>query len=177
MSKASKIFTGVVASAVGITGIAAAQAQEEGAQRKEQRRPGCEGKAKFMAPRLVHSEAKVAAGEGFALTTVDQGRVESANDEQVSMKRRDGEVVTIRRTEDTRVCRDGKEAKLSDLKPGDFVGAVQVEKDGERKVRGIRAYSEEYAEQHANERRQKKEGRRGPGGDTKQSDSREKRAS
>ena len=182
MSKASKIVTGVVATAVGITGIAAAQAQEGGREPKEQRRPGCEGKAKFMAPRLVHSETKRVADEGFAIVTVDQGRVESSNDEQVSIKRQDGEVVTVRRTEDTKVCRDGKEAKLSDLEPGDFVGAVQVEKDGERKVRGIRAYSEEYAQQHANDRREKREGRRGrngrgPGGDPQQGGSREQEAS
>jgi len=93
--------------------------------------------------RVVHGETKIQVDGGFATMTVDRGVVTAvdATAKTVSIKRADGETVSVTASDATKVCRDGKKATLADVKTGDHAGIMQGDKDGTHLVRAIRASS------------------------------------
>ncbi|MGH2703715.1 MAG: hypothetical protein ACRDJ4_01050 [Actinomycetota bacterium] len=102
--------------------------------------------------RVVHAEAKVQAREGFATMIIDRGEITSVDGDRVTIKRADGETVTVRAGEQTRVCRNGEAAQVSDLKKGDRAAILQGRRDGESIVRGIRAFAPDYSPPAGQER-------------------------
>jgi hypothetical protein len=93
---------------------------------------------------LVHSESKVQVDGGFALVIVDRGEVTAVSGRTVTIKRADGESVSATAGDDTKVRRNGEDAQVSTLKAGDRGEIVQVERDGARTVRAIRAFSKDF---------------------------------
>lgn len=133
---------------------APAQQQDDGTQRLRQRAPGerCGGRTgrdhgrgrrggRGAGRRLVHGEMKVEAREGFATAVVDAGEIVTLDDDasRVEIRRADGETVTATAGDDTRVCRDGRAVEFAALEVGDLAKIVEVTRDGETVVRGIRA--------------------------------------
>jgi len=157
-----------VAVAIGLVFVAApAEASHPGkqegtrqgkAQRSEHRmdrrakmaKDGCGGRPKAgakhgrkdaKAKRLVHSEAIVQAEDGFVTHLTDRGKVTSVKGNTVTIERADGKSVNATASEDTRVCRDGKAAKVSDLKTSDQAGIIQLQKGGATTVKAVMAHS------------------------------------
>lgn len=98
-------------------------------------------KDRRKAHRVVHSETKVQTDDGFALVIRDHGEITAVDGSRVTIKRLDGETVTVAAGEDTRIRRNGEQATVSDLKPGDRAAIVQIDRGGARVVRAIRAFS------------------------------------
>lgn len=129
------------------------QKSEGRAHKAEGRKDGCgnhlrkgdrKHSGKKQRPhRLVHSEAIVQAKEGFATHITDHGKVTSIKASTITIERADGKSVSATTSDQTRICRDGKAAKLSDLKAGDQAGVIQIQKDSTTKVKAVRASSEE----------------------------------
>jgi Cu/Ag efflux protein CusF len=141
-------FFGAVALAGAAFGQAGGDQGEQkarGAERARANACGPHGKA-HLGGRLVHSDAKVQVPDGFATITVDRGEITAVDPsaKTVTIKRADGETVTGTASDQTKVCRNGEPAQLSDLKVGDRAGIVQVANGDRRGVRGIRAFSPDY---------------------------------
>ena len=114
-------------------------------QRAERRCGRLDGR---RAQRLVHSEAKVKAPEGFANITVDQGTITAIDGKKVTIKRQDGETVSATATDETKVCKDGKPSTVGALKTGDHARFVQVRSErftGLRKIAAVTPGSESSA--------------------------------
>jgi hypothetical protein len=89
----------------------------------------------------VHSESKVAVKGGYAVVVVDLGTITAVDGSSVTISRADGESVTATASDQTKVCKDGKKVGVDQLQAGDLAGITQVTKDGEHRVRAIRAHS------------------------------------
>lgn len=158
------LAVGVAATAFGQTGGSAPAgdpnaerpaAVQESARPDRPERPVCgrpgtrrgQDQRRRVARRLVHSETKVQTREGFATIIADRGTIASVDVDAktVTIKRADDQTVTVTASDETRICKDGKPATLSDLKSGDLAGIVQGEKDGTRVVRRIAAHSPDTA--------------------------------
>jgi hypothetical protein len=114
-------------------------------QRRDERR--CDGRTSRRARRLVHSDAKVKAPNGFALVTIDQGEITSIDHsaKKLTIKRLDGESVTATAVDETKVCKDGNPSAFDSLKVGDHARLVQVRSErftGLRRVSAITPGSE-----------------------------------
>jgi Cu/Ag efflux protein CusF len=149
----------VAASAIAQTGTPSPTATPQKPAAREGMRPqrlcGHPGKALGIRERfgrVVHAEAKVQLQEGFATMITDRGEITAVDGDRVTIKRADGESVSVRTGERTRVCRNGEPAQVSDLKKGDRAAIFQSRRDGETVVRGIRAFSPDYAPPAGQER-------------------------
>jgi hypothetical protein len=140
-------FVGVVAlaaTAFAQTGTPSPGERQQRKPRANAQRSEC-GKAgpgaARAARRMVHSEAKVQVKGGFAVVVLDVGTITEVNGSSVTIKRADGQSVTAAASDQTKVCKDGKKVALDQLAAGDRAGMTQVTKDGEQRVRAIRAHS------------------------------------
>lgn len=93
------------------------------------------------AERLVHSEAKVKAPNGFANLTADQGTITSIDGNKITIKRLDGESVSATATDQTKVCKDGKPSTVGALKTGDHARLMSVRSERFTGLRRIAAVS------------------------------------
>ena len=130
-------FVGVVAMAAAAFGQAGGEpdsgsGDEKRADRAAAARDGdkCGGPDRIgRRPfRVVHSESKVKTPEGFALITVDQGKVTAVDhsDKKITIERADGEKVTAAAVDETNICKDGKKAAFDSIKVGDLARLVSV---------------------------------------------------
>ncbi|GAC1426457.1 MAG: hypothetical protein NVSMB57_17310 [Actinomycetota bacterium] len=100
--------------------------------------------------RLVHSETKVQTPDGtFTVLTADAGTATAINGSTVTIKRLDDQSVSATATDATKVRRNGKEAKVSDIKAGDMVFILRAETNGTTTVRAIKACSKEAMDSHS----------------------------
>ncbi|MGH2794756.1 MAG: hypothetical protein ACRDKG_10680 [Actinomycetota bacterium] len=130
-------FVGVVAMAAAAFGQAGSDSGS-GDEKQADRRAaaardgdGCGGpgdRAGRRPFRLVHSESKVKTPEGFALLTVDQGKVTAVDhsDKKITIERADGEKVTATAVDETNICKDGKKAAFDSIKVGDLARLMSV---------------------------------------------------
>lgn len=150
--------TVIVAGIVGALALAATafgQAPTQpppGAEREKTRpkacgRPGVQHLRGWA--RLVHSETKVQVKEGFALLIADRGTIADVDSSarKVTIERADGEKLTVVAGERTQICRNGEPATVDQLQTGDRAGILQMERDGERVVKAIRAFSADLVPQ------------------------------
>jgi hypothetical protein len=107
-------------------------AAERRARRDERR---CPPPAAGRRLRLVHRESKQQVRDGFAVATVDQGRITKIAGRTVTIERLDGESVSATATGDTKVCKDGEPSTFDALKVGDLARLIQVRSP---KVNGLR---------------------------------------
>jgi hypothetical protein len=117
----------------------------ERAERRDERR--CDRPGGRRARRLVHSDAKVKAPEGFATVTVDQGEITSIDHaaKKLTVKRLDGESVTVAAADETSVCKDGRPSSFDALKVGDHARLLQIRSErftGLRRVWAVTPGSE-----------------------------------
>jgi hypothetical protein len=101
------------------------------------------------ARRMVHSETKFKASEGFGVRTVDQGEITAIDDsaKKITIKRLDGETVSAIATKDTGVCKDGKVSSFDALEKGDVVRLISIRSAAFTGLRKIRAMTPGSAEQ------------------------------
>ena len=80
------------------------------------------------ARRVVHSETKVKVPDGFAIMTVDAGKVTAVDhaDKKITIERLDGESVTATAVDETVVCKDGEKAAFDSIKVGDHARLLHV---------------------------------------------------
>jgi hypothetical protein len=118
------------------------QRQERRAARTERRdERRCGRPASDRARRLVHSESKVKAPSGFALITIDQGEITSIDSsaKKLTVKRLDGESVTVTASDETRVCKDGQQSTFASLKVGDRARLMRIRSERFTGLRRIMA--------------------------------------
>ena len=123
------------------------QRRAERAQRRDERR--CDRVGSRRAARLVHSDAKVKAQQGFALLTIDQGEITSISGDKFTIKRLDGKSVTATATDETRVCKDGQRSSVDALKVGDRARLMQVRSSrftGLRRIMAVTPGAEQSSE-------------------------------
>lgn len=140
---ASSVVAGVAAMALGTLGIASGQEKpatnEAPPDKVQQARDRCGGpdakmRHKRHFGRLVHAEAKIQTKEGFGSMVTDTGKVTSIDAPTITIKRADNETVKATGSDQTRVCKDGNPASLSDIEVGDLVRLVQGNKDEDSKM-------------------------------------------
>lgn len=103
------------------------------------------GRKEKMLDRLVHSESLVQADDGsFVTRIIDHGDVTSVDGNSVTIKRLDGQSVTVTAGQDTKIRRNGEEAALSALKAGDRARIAQIKSGDTTTVRAIRAFSKDF---------------------------------
>lgn len=112
-------------------------AADRRAQRRERRCPSPDRAGR--GARLVHRESKFQVREGFALVTLDQGRITKIDGRTITIKRLDGESVTATATDETKVCKDGEPATFAALKVGDLARLIQVRSPSVNGLRRITA--------------------------------------
>src|SRR5262245_4993708 len=118
-------FVGVVAMAAAAFGQTGADpSSDESTQRKDRLAAAHDGdrcgqeRLGRRLGRLVHSEAKIKLPEGYAIVTVDTGKVTAIDhsDKTITIKRDDGETVKATAVEETTVCVDGEKAAFDAIK-------------------------------------------------------------
>ncbi|MGB9376624.1 MAG: hypothetical protein WCB04_03830 [Mycobacteriales bacterium] len=132
---AAPSFTQASNSTATATPSAGSSAQPGGkADRHGKRHPGM-----FRLGRLSHGEAVVQGKDGKFLTVYTQrGAVTAVSAKSITLKSADGYTASYAVTGDTKVGKDGKPAKIGDIKVGDQAG-VMAQKSGDSKTaRGIR---------------------------------------
>lgn len=150
-------FVGVVAMAAAAFGQSGGGSGEEGsgsepsrgarraAAQEQRERCGGGDREDFprRARRVVHSETKVKAPEGFAILTVDTGTVTAIDhaDKTITIERLDGESVTATAVDETVVCKDGAEATFDAIKVGDHARLLSVRSERFTGLRRIGVHS------------------------------------
>ena len=139
-------FVGVVAMAATAFGQQSTPTPgAEGNRPRAERRTDDNGcgpeRASRRARRVVHSEAKVRVPDGFALVTVDQGKVTAVGDDSITIERADGEKVTATTTDETKICKDGQPSSLDKIEVGDHARLVQVRSERFNGLRRIAVLS------------------------------------
>lgn len=150
---------------VGAVATAAAAFAQTASPQPTPSNDGAQGKkgAKFRQHdprRLVHSESKVQAPDkSFVTVIVDHGEVTGVSGNTVTIKRLDGESVSVTATDTTKIRRNGEDAAIGTLVAGDRAHISQIVKaDGTRTVGAIRVHSADF-------KPERKHGRRMGGGD------------
>lgn len=118
-------FVGVVAmgaAAFGQTG-SSNPAPSTTAQAKEGARLGRLG-------RIVHADATLNTRKGLVTAKIDGGTVTAvdANALTLTIKRADGQSVSFTATDTTRVRKDREKATFADIKVGDLVQVIQIDR-------------------------------------------------
>ncbi|MCA1830322.1 MAG: DUF5666 domain-containing protein, partial [Actinobacteria bacterium] len=94
-----------------------------------------------LGKRVVTGEFKVQTADGFATVRVNTGTITAVGNDSITLKRADGQSVTVPVTPDTKIRRDRAQAKLSDLKSGDVVRTMQVDRGSGFETYAIQARS------------------------------------
>ena len=123
--------------------------RQAAAQKRDGDRCGRPGARKVR--RVVHSETKLKAPNGFAIVTVDAGEITAIDhdDKTITIKRLDGESVSATATDETKVCKDGKAVAFDALKEGDFARLVSVRSEKFTGLRKIGAVTPGSAQEEA----------------------------
>jgi hypothetical protein len=124
-------YVGAHALSAGPQSIALTQAKPESSAAPKAARPG-RGMGGLGMRRLVHGDIVVQGKQDGQLRNVrlDHGVLQSVNETTLSIKEADGSTVGVPTTEQTKIVRDGKPAKITDLKAGDNVWTMRVKDDG-----------------------------------------------
>jgi hypothetical protein len=85
-----------------------------------------------LGSRIVHGDLKVQTPNGFANATIDDGTVTAVDHaaHTLTLKRADGQTVSVTATDRTRVRKNGRKAAFADIATGDFVQVIQIDRDG-----------------------------------------------
>jgi hypothetical protein len=94
--------------------------------------------AALMAAWLVHGSARAAEGEPYKL----RGTLVGVDGQLVTVKNDEGKTFDVALTKDTRVIAVTP-AKLSDIKPGSFVGITSVASDNQRVALEVHIFAED----------------------------------
>jgi len=135
-------FVGVVAMAAAAFGQSSTPTPSTSASPRAERRAdrGGECGPKHVTrrgARVVHGDMKVRVPDGFALVTVDNGKVTAVDHDakKITVERADGESVTATATDETKVCKDGAKSSFDAIKVGDLAHLVQVRSE---RINGLR---------------------------------------
>ncbi len=139
--------TAVVTLAVGaVAGIALAapnttaspSSPSAGAAHSHQKGDHKGGRLARLDKRMVHGEF-VARGKDGAYVTLDtqRGEVTKVSNTSITLKSADGFTATYAVTGDTKIRRDGKPAKVGDLKVGDPAMVIATKSGGDKTAKGI----------------------------------------
>ena len=88
------------------------------------------GRLGGLAGRIVHGDLTVNTRQGLATAKVDGGTVTAvdAGAHTLTIKRADGQSVSFTATDATRVRKEGEKASFSDIKVGDHVLVIQLDR-------------------------------------------------
>jgi hypothetical protein len=101
-----------------------------------QSRAGGGGDAALLRPRrlgraLVHGTVTLDLPQkGLVTVQLDHGKISALGANSVSISEAGGSTITVATDDQTRVRKEGKKAKLADLKPGDDVFVVSLLEGG-----------------------------------------------
>ncbi|MHB8511254.1 MAG: hypothetical protein ACYDCC_03640 [Actinomycetota bacterium] len=97
----------------------------------------------------VHSESEMIDPQGKLVTMImDAGQVTDVTSTSLTIRRADGQSVTVTPDANTKIGRDHAPAKLSDIKSGDLAMIMQLQQNGTTRVMGIRAMSPAFQAAH-----------------------------
>jgi len=138
-------FVGVVAVGAAASGQSGASPDDAGARaslRERCRAAAAQGEElprrchrRGALHRVVHSEAKVVTDDGFATVIIDAGEVTAVDPaaRSITIKRADGETVSLTGNDETRVRASRERAGWEDIEVGDRARLVQID-DGDGPV-------------------------------------------
>ena len=97
-------------------------------------------KAGRLGSRIVHGDLTLNTRKGLVTAKVDGGTVTvvDASAKTLTIKRADGQSVSFTATDATRVRKDGEKASFSNIKVGDHVLVIQLDRGNGFKVAAIR---------------------------------------
>ncbi|MGZ4143081.1 MAG: hypothetical protein ACXVQY_11275, partial [Actinomycetota bacterium] len=83
-----------------------------------------------LGNRVVHGELKIKTQNGYATVLIDSGTVTAVDPSAhtLTLKRPDGQSVSVTATEATRVRKNGEKASFSDIASGDLVQVIQIDR-------------------------------------------------
>lgn len=83
-----------------------------------------------LGNRVVHGELKLRTQDGFATVVIDTGTVTAVDQsaQTLTIKRADGQSVTVTAIDKTRVRKDGEKASFADIKTGDLAQVIRVDR-------------------------------------------------
>jgi hypothetical protein len=101
---------------------AASASAQEGAQHL--------GRFGKLGNRVVHGDLKIKTPNGFANVKIDSGTVTAvdAGARTITIKRADGQTVSVTATDKTRVRKQRQKATFADIAMGDLVQIIQVDR-------------------------------------------------
>src|SRR5437868_13129518 len=104
------------------TPSASAPSQQQGAQKL--------GRLGRLGNRVVHGDLKIKTPNGFANVKIDTGTVTAvdAGAHTITIKRPDGQTVSVTASDKTRVRKEGQKATFADIKKGDLVQIIQIDR-------------------------------------------------
>jgi hypothetical protein len=104
------------------TPSASASAQQQGARKF--------GRLGKLGSRVVHGDLKIKTPNGFANVKIDAGTVTAvdANAHTITIRRADGQTVSVTATDKTRVRKEGQKATFADIANGDLVQIIQIDR-------------------------------------------------
>jgi hypothetical protein len=122
--------------ALGFVGVVAMGAAAFGQSGPSSPAPAASSSAQAQAnPRLgfgriVHADATLNTRKGLAQAKIDGGTVTSVDADTLTLtiKRADGQSVSFTATDATRVRKDREKATFGDIKVGDFVQVIQIDR-------------------------------------------------
>ena len=139
-------FVGAVAvgaAAFGQTGSNSPTPSSSGSVEQSHQQGARPGRLGRFGKRVVHGELKIKTQNGFATVVIDSGTVSSVDQgaKSLTLKRSDGETVSVTATDDTRVRKDGSKASFGDISVGDLVQVIRIDRGDGLVVRLIRVRS------------------------------------
>jgi hypothetical protein len=124
-------FVGVVAMGAAAFGQSGSSSPTPAASSSAQARP----RVGRLGSRIVHGDLTLNTRKGIVSAKVDGGKVTAvdANAHTLTIKRADGQSVSFTATDATRVRKNGEKASFGDIKVGDLVQVIQLDRgDGFR---------------------------------------------
>lgn len=122
--------------------------------------PGGTHRGSRLRRNLVTGTMKVQTDDGFVTRRVDVGEITAVDGSTITIRRADDETVTVTATDDARIRRDGEEAEVGDLQPGDRAHLIQADGGDGFVLRGVHAVSPEAQAEREAEREAAREQRR-----------------
>ena len=123
-------FVGMVAMAAAAFGQTGSSSSTPAATSSAQQQGKGAARLGRLGNRVVHGDLKIKTPNGFANVKVDSGTVTAvdATARTITIKRADGQTVSVTAIDKTRVRKQGQKASFGDIKTGDLVQIIQIDR-------------------------------------------------
>jgi hypothetical protein len=123
-------FVGTVAMAAAAFGQTGSSSPTPTTTSSAQQHGKAAGRLGGLGNRVVHGDLKIKTANGFANAKIDTGTVTAvdAGAFTITINRADGQTVSVTGTDKTRVRKEGQKSSFGDIKKGDLVQIIQIDR-------------------------------------------------